>query len=90
MNPLIMATTTSRRRMRVSLTLPDYMVIDLGNEARRRGITVSKLVEGYVEPALYPSNADTLAAIEEARSGAEMEELTHEDIENFEAFVARL
>ena len=66
------------------------MVIDLGNEARRRGISVSKLVENFVEPALYAPNPDTLAAIEEARSGVEMEALSHEDIEDFEAFVARL
>ena len=80
-----MATTTSRRRrMRASLTLPDYMVIDLGNEARRRGITVSKLVEGYVEPALYPPNADTLAAIEEARSGVELPTV---DTSSYDAFV---
>ena len=82
--------TRTARRKRACITLPDYMVIDLGNEARRRGITVSKLVEDFVEPALYPPNAETLAAIEEARSGVEMETLSHEDIENFEAFVARL
>ena len=34
--------------------------------------------------------AETLAAFEEARSGAEMEEMTDYDIEHFEEFVARL
>ena len=79
-----MATTTSRRRMRASITLPDYMVIDLGNEAKRRGTTVSKLVEGYVEPALYAPNADTLAAIEEARSGVELPQV---DTSSYDGFV---
>ena len=65
--------------------------MDLNSEARRQGISMSKLIESIAEEYMYQRpNADTLAALEEARSGAEMEELSEEDIENFEAFVARL
>ena len=49
------------------------MLTDLSNEARRRKTTISKLLEDFVEPALYQQpNPETLAAIEEARSGVEM------------------
>jgi len=77
-------------RTNTTVSLPDYMLADLNAEARRKGITVSRLIEDSLEETLYQPNADTLAAIEEARSGAEMEVLTHEQIENFEAFVASL
>lgn len=44
------------------------MLTDLSNEARRRKTTISKLLEDFVEPALYQHpNPETLAAIEEAR-----------------------
>ena len=53
--------------------MPEYMLTDLSNEARRRKTTISKLLEDFVEPALYQQpNPETLAAIEEARSGVEM------------------
>jgi len=82
--------TTTRRRRRTTISLPDYMLTDLGNEARRRKTTISKLLEDFVEPVLYKPNAETLAAIEEARSGVEMEELTPYNIEHFEEWVASL
>ena len=77
-------------RRRTTVTLPDYMLTDLGVEAKRQGISVSRLVENFMEKELYQPNADTLAAIEEARSGVEMEELTDYQIEHFEEFVASL
>ena len=80
--------TTTRRRTNVSL--PDYMLADLSAEARRQGISVSRLIENITEERMYQPNAETLAALEEARSGVEMEELTDYDIEHFEEFVARL
>ena len=66
------------------------MLIDLNNEARRRGVSMSKLIENTIEERMYQPNAETLAALEEARSGVEMEELTHYDIEHFEEYVAKL
>ena len=82
---------TTRRRKRTTISLPDYMLTDLSNEAKRRKTTISKLLEDFVEPALYQQpNPETLAAIEEARSGTEMEELTTYGIEHFEEWVARL
>jgi hypothetical protein len=66
------------------------MLADLNAEARRQGISVSRLIEDRLEAAMYRPNKETLEAIEEARSGVEMEELTHEQIEHFEEYVASL
>jgi len=66
------------------------MLTDLAGEAKRRKTTISRLLEDFVEPVLYKPNAETLAALEEARSGKEMEELTPYNIEHFEEWVASL
>ena len=68
----------------VFVRLPDYMLLDLHNEAHRTGVSVSRLIEDTLEERLYRPNAETLAAIEECRSGVEMEEL---DLSSFEAFM---
>lgn len=78
-------------RKQTTVRLPEYMLADLHAEAQRKGMSVSRLLEEIAEEYLYRQpNADTLAAIEEARSGAEMEELTPYQIEHFEEFVASL
>lgn len=65
--------------------MPEYMLTDLSNEARRRKTTISKLLEDFVEPALYQQpNPETLAAIEEARSGVEMAVV---DTSSYDTFV---
>ena len=79
--------TTTRRRRRTTISLPDYMLTDLSNEAKRRNTTISKLLEDFVEPALYKPNAETLEAIEEARSGAEMAVV---DTSSYDAFVSSI
>jgi hypothetical protein len=78
------------KRKATTIRLPDYMLIDLNVEARRQGISVSRLLENFMETCLYQPNPETLAAIEEARSGVEMEELTDYDIEHFDEYVAKL
>jgi predicted DNA-binding ribbon-helix-helix protein len=83
-----MNTTVTRRP--TTVRLPDYMLADLHTEAQRQGISVSRLLENITEERMYHPNADTLAAIEEARSGVEMEELTPYQIEHFEEYVASL
>ena len=60
------------------------MLIDLHNEAHRAGVSMNKLIEDTIEENLYRPNAETLAAIEEARSGVEMEEV---DLSSFDAFI---
>lgn len=62
-----MEATINRKRTTVSL--PEYMLNDLGNEARKRATTVSRLIEELMESMLYKPNKKTLGAIEEARSG---------------------
>lgn len=78
-------------RKQTTVRLPEYMLADLHTEAQRMGVSVSRLLEEITEAFLYRKpNADTLAAIEEARSGAPMEELTPYQIEHFEEYVASL
>ncbi len=75
-------------RKQTTVRLPDYMLTDLNSEARRQGISVSKLIENITEAYMYQQpNPDTLAALEEARSGAEMERV---DVSSFEAFIKSL
>lgn len=71
-------------RKATTVRLPDYMLIDLHNEAHRTGVSMNKLIEDTIEKSLYRPNAETLAAIEEARSGVEMEEV---DLSSFDAFI---
>ena len=56
-------------RKATTVRLPEYLLADLHNEARRRNVSVSRLLEDIVEEKMYQPNADTLAAIEETRSG---------------------
>ncbi|MBQ4392620.1 MAG: hypothetical protein II826_05855 [Prevotella sp.] len=56
------------------------MLIDLHNEARRTGVSINKLIEAAIEGSLYRPNAETLAAIEEARSGVEMEDFDPDEL----------
>ena len=71
-------------RTNLEVSLPDYMIAALNDEARRKGITVSRLIEEMLEEALYRPNAETLAAIEECRSGVELEDF---DLSSFDAFI---
>lgn len=71
-------------KKRTTIRLPEYMLIDLGMEARRQGISVSRLLEIITEEQMYRPNADTLAAIEETRSGKYAGEV---DTSSFEAFL---
>ena len=60
-------------RRRTTVSLPAYMLADLGAEARRLGISVSRLLEHITEERMYGHpNAETLAALEECRSGADL------------------
>lgn len=80
-----------QERKQTTVRLPEYMLTDLHSEAERRGTSVSRLIEYIAEEYLYRQpNPDTLEAIEEARSGKEMEELTPYQLEHFEEFVANL
>jgi len=67
-------------RKATTVRLPDYMLLDLRNEARRTGVSVNKLIEDALEESLYRPNAETLAAIEEARSGMEMEDFDPDEL----------
>jgi len=77
-------------RKATTVRLPDYLLADLHKEARRRNISVIRLIEGIAEEKMYTPNAETLAAIEECRSGVELEEMTEYDIEHLDEYIAKL
>ena len=77
-------------RKATTVRLPDYLLADLHAEAHRRNISVSHLIEDIAEEKMYRPNAETLAAIEECRSGVEMDEMTDYDIEHLDEYIARL
>ena len=77
-------------RRQTTVRLPDYLLADMNAEARRQGISVSRFIENIAEERMYRPNAETLEALEECRSGAELEQLSHNDIEHFEEYVAKL
>ena len=76
-----MNTTTTRKA--TTVRLPDYMLLDLHNEARRTGVSINKLIEDALEECLYRPNHETLAAIEEARSGVEMEDFDPDELNQY-------
>ena len=80
-----MKTTVTRRRTTVSL--PDYMLADMNAEARRQGISMSRLIEDRLEQSMYHPNKETLEALEETRRG---EYAGVVDTSSFEAFVKSL
>jgi len=80
-----MNTTVTRKP--TTVRLPDYMLADLHTEARRQGISVSRLLENITEERMYQPNADTLAALEETRQGKYAGVV---DTSSFEAFMKSL
>ena len=85
----IMATTIKRKA--ASFRLPDYLLEGLKNEARKQHRSVNNLVEFFLVNSLFPEpNAETLEAMEECKSGAELDELTDDDINNLEEYIQHL
>lgn len=75
-------------RKQTTLRLGADLMDRLCEEARREHRSLNSLIEAILARAMeHRPNADTLAAIEEARSGKELETL---DLDHFEEFVASL
>lgn len=73
------------RRIRMTVSLPEYAVADMKRLAQHRGWSLSALAGEYILDAMYQTpSADTLQAIEEARSGAKLPAV---DTSSTEAFV---
>ena len=84
-----MATTVKRRA--TSFRLPTDLLEGLRAEAQKQHRSVNNLVEVFLLESLYRRpNAVTLAAMEEAKSGAELDELTDENIDNLEEYIESL
>ena len=76
-----MATTVKRRT--TSFRLPTDLLEGLRAEAQKQHRSVNNLVEVFLLESLYREpNATTLAAMAEVKSGAELDELTDENIED--------
>lgn len=74
-------------RKQTTVRLPEYMLVDLNTEARRKGMSVSRLIESRLEQSLYHPNKETLEAIEESRSGKYAGVV---DTSSFDAFMKSL
>ena len=84
-----MATTVKRRA--TSFRLPTDLLEGLRAEAQKQHRSVNNLVEVFLLESLYREpNATTLAAMAEVKSGAELDELTDEDIDNLEDYIKSL
>lgn len=83
-----METTVEKKQ--TAFRLSTSLLERLHEEARREHRSMNNLVEILLNRALdgmHLPNAETLAAMEEARSGKELETL---DLDHFEEFVASL
>jgi hypothetical protein len=84
-----MATTTKRRA--TSFRLPTDLLEGLRAEAQKQHRSVNNLVEVFLLESLYREpNATTFAAMAEVKSGAELDELTDENIDNLEDYIKSL
>ena len=84
-----MATTVKRRA--TSFRLPTDLLEGLRAEAQKQHRSVNNLVEVFLLESLYREpNATTLAAVAEVKSGAELDELTDENIDNLEDYIKSL
>ena len=65
--------------------------VRLSAEAQKQHRSVNNLVEVFLLESLYREpNATTLAAMAEVKSGAELDELTDENIDNLEDYIKSL
>ena len=84
-----MATTVKRRA--TSFRLPTDLLEGLRAEAQKQHRSVNNMVEVFLLESLYREpNATTLAAMAEVKSGAELDELTDENIDNLEDYIKSL
>lgn len=84
-----MATTVKRRA--TSFRLPTDLLEGLRAEAQKQHRSVNNLVEVFLLESLYREpNATTLSAMAEVKSGAELDELTDENIDNLEDYIKSL
>ena len=83
--------TTTTKRSATSFRLPIYLLEGLKEEAKKQHRSVNNLVEVFLLESLYHEpNAETLAAMAECRSDAELDELTDEHIDNLEEYIKTL
>lgn len=67
----------------VTVTIPQYLIDDMRRETGSKTQNISQLVEEFVYAALHTPNKLTLAAIEEAKSGIEMEDFTPDELDQY-------
>ncbi len=70
-------------RKATTIRLPEYMLADLSSEARKQGVSVSRLIEDRLEESLYRPNKETLEALDECRSGVELEDFDPDELDKY-------
>lgn len=79
---------TAISKKQTAFRLSSGLIDSLRSEAKRQNRSLNNFVEMVLSRAVgYSANTETLAAIEEARSGKELEKL---DLNNFDELVASL
>ncbi|MBO4826652.1 MAG: toxin-antitoxin system protein [Prevotella sp.] len=77
-----MATTIKRKA--ASFRLPNYLLERLKTEAMRQHRSVNNLVEYVLINSLFHEpNAETLAAMEECKSGVELEDFDPNELDKY-------
>jgi len=72
------------RNKQTTVRLPEYALADLRREAKANNMSLNSLLSMYILDGMYHTpNEETLEAIEEARSGVEMDTV---DMTSFESF----
>lgn len=75
---------TTLKRRTTSFRLPGYLLDGLRTEAQRKHKSMNSLVEVFLLDALYRQpNAETLAAIEECRSGVDLEDFNPDELDKY-------
>ncbi|MBP3229078.1 MAG: hypothetical protein J6M53_09900 [Bacteroidaceae bacterium] len=70
-------------RKATTVRLPDYLLADMSAAARRKGVSVSRFIEEIAAAAIYKPNAETMEALRECRSDAELEDFNPADLDQY-------
>lgn len=70
-------------RKQTTVRLPEYLLADLHSEAHRQGISVNRLIEDRLQASMYLPNKETLDAIEECRSGVELDDFDPNELDKY-------
>ena len=74
----------TRERRKTSFRLPDYLLDGLRQEAKRQKTSMNSLLELFLKEGLFEEpNDQTRAAIEECRSGVELDDFDPDSLDQY-------